>query len=112
MSLSPTAQAVSEGLPRLLAKYQGSNPQLGMITGMLQGMMMNLLPRIPEESLREQLIEVRDEFTLWIGDEDGIQGPLLYDTSYDVPQEGLEIVEEESVRRPSTDDGDVPETAS
>lgn len=101
--LSPTAARVAEGLPRLISKYQGANSQLGMMTGMLQGIMMSLLPKVPEDALRNQLIEVRDEMSLWIGyDEEPVEVipyHMEYDTSYDVP--GLKIVETEIERRES-----------
>lgn len=35
---------------------------------MLEGMLANLLPKVPEEALQSQLRELRDAVTVWIGD--------------------------------------------
>jgi len=87
--MSPLAQRVYEGLPRLLGKYQGQNQQLGMISGILNGWLQTLLPKVPEAALLGQLLELRTELDTWIGDaadpDDVIPYHMEYDTSYDVP---------------------------
>ena len=79
---SPIASRVQDGLPRLLArgKENGMPPILGTMSGMLQGMMSKVLPRVSEEELYSILSFVTTEILYW---RDGVYYAASVETSED-----------------------------